>query len=103
MIVFMQTDFPEPVVPAISRCGMDVRSPIIGVPEILFPKAIGSLISFLENFSLDIISLKVTSSLFSLGISIPTVFLPGITETLADVELVFLAKSSDRFIIFDTC
>ena len=47
----MKTDFPEPVVPAISRCGIDVRSPIIGVPEILFPKAIGSLISFLENFA----------------------------------------------------
>ena len=32
----------------------------------------------------------------------PTVFLPGITATLVDVELVFLAISSDKFIIFET-
>ena len=32
----------------------------------------------------------------------PTVFLPGMTATRAEVELVFLAKSSDRFIILDT-
>ena len=38
----MQTDFPEPVVPAISKCGIEVRSPIIGMPEILFPSAMGN-------------------------------------------------------------
>jgi len=32
----------------------------------------------------------------------PTVFLPGMTETRVDVELVLRAKSSDKFIIFDT-
>ena len=46
-----------------------------------------------------IISRSDTLSLVSFGISIPTVFLPGITETLADVELVLRAKSSDKFII----
>ena len=46
MMVFIQTDLPEPVVPAIKRCGMEVKSPIIGMPEILLPKAIGSLTSF---------------------------------------------------------
>ena len=30
MIVFIQTDLPEPVVPAISKWGMEVKSPIIG-------------------------------------------------------------------------
>ena len=54
----MQTDFPEPVVPAISRCGIAVRSPTIGMPEIPFPKDIGSLISFFKNLSLETISLK---------------------------------------------
>ena len=44
----------------------------------------------------------MTSSLFSFGISIPTVFFPGIIETLAEVELVFLARSSERLIIFET-
>ena len=32
----------------------------------------------------------------------PTVFLPGIVEILADSELVFLAISSDKLIIFET-
>ena len=70
------------------------------MPEIFFPSAIGSLISFFLNFSLEIISLNATLSRTSFGISIPTVFFPGITDTLAEVELVFLAKSSDKFIIF---
>ena len=35
------------------------------------------------------------------GSSIPTVLLPGIVAILADSELVFLAISSDRFIILD--
>ena len=58
IIVLMHTDFPEPVVPAINKCGIEVRSPIIGFPEILFPNAIGSLISFFLNSLLEIISLK---------------------------------------------
>ena len=54
----MQTDLPDPVVPAINKCGIEVKSPIIGIPEILFPSAIGSLISFFKKFVLEIISLK---------------------------------------------
>ena len=56
--MLIQTDFPDPVVPAINKCGMAVKSPIIGKPEILFPIAIGNLISFLLNFSLLIISFR---------------------------------------------
>ena len=37
-----------------------------------------------------------------LGSSIPMVLLPGIVAILADSELVFLAMSSDKFIIFET-
>ena len=48
------------------------------------------------------ISLKYTFSLDEFGNSIPTVLLPGIVEIRADSELVFLAMSSDRLIIFDT-
>ena len=33
MIVFIHTDFPDPVVPAINRWGIEARSPIIGVPD----------------------------------------------------------------------
>ena len=68
----------------------------------LFPNAIGKLISLFLNFSSEIISLKKTSCLVWLGISIPTVFFPGIVATLVDSELVFLATSSERLIILET-
>ena len=44
-MVLIQTDFPDPVVPAIRRCGIEAKSPTIGLPEIFFPSAIGNLIS----------------------------------------------------------
>ncbi len=37
-----------------------------------------------------------------MGISIPTVFFPGIVATLVESELVFLAMSSERLIILET-
>ena len=42
----MQTDLPDPVVPAIKRWGIEAKSPTIGTPEIFLPSAIGSFISF---------------------------------------------------------
>ena len=56
--MFIHIDFPEPVVPAINRCGIELKSPVIGSPDMFFPKAIGSLISFFEKFELEIISLR---------------------------------------------
>jgi hypothetical protein len=97
----MQTDFPDPVVPAIKRCGIETKSPTIGNPEILFPRVIGILISLLLNSLLEIISFKATFSLTLFGISIPMVLLPGTVATLVDIELVLRAMSSERFIIFD--
>ena len=98
----MHTDFPDPVVPAINKCGMTERSPTIGKPEILFPNAIGNFVSLLLNFSSLIISLKNTFSLLEFGISIPIVFFPGIVATLVEIELVFLAISSAKLTIFET-
>ena len=98
----MHTDFPEPVVPATNKWGIDARSPIIGIPEIPLPKATGNFSSFLLNFSSPIISFRNTFSLFKLGISIPIVLFPGIVATLVETELVFLAISSARLTIFDT-
>ena len=72
----------------------------MGTPEILFPKAMGNLYSFLWKLEFEIISLKNTFSLDLFGSSIPTVLLPGIVEILADSDFVFLAISSDRLIIF---
>src|SRR5574341_855985 len=39
MIPLTHTDLPEPVVPAISRCGIEVRSAVIGWPETSCPSA----------------------------------------------------------------
>ena len=39
----MQTDFPEPVAPAIMRCGILARSETSGLPETSRPSAIGQL------------------------------------------------------------
>ena len=46
IIVFIPTDFPEPVVPAINKCGIELKSPTIGTPEMFLPNAIGSFTSF---------------------------------------------------------
>ena len=102
IIVFIQTDFPDPVVPAISKWCIVLRSPVIGWPEIPFPSAIGNFTSFFLKLESEIISFKNTFSLKGLGNSIPMVLLPGIVAILADSELVFLAISSERLIIFDT-
>ncbi len=42
IIVLIATDLPEPVVPAINRCGMRVRSTITGSPPIVLPRQSGS-------------------------------------------------------------
>ena len=99
MIVLIQTDFPEPVVPAISKWGIVLKSLVIGNPEILLPSAIGSFMSLFLKAVSEIISLKKTFSLCGLGNSIPIVLLPGIVAILADSELVFLAISSERLIL----
>ena len=56
----------------------------------------------LLNFELFNISLNETLSLSKFGNSIPIELEPGITEILADSELVFLAISSDKFTILET-
>ena len=55
----------------------------------------------LSTNSVPLNPLKGFFSLVSFGSSIPTVFFPGIIDTLAEVELVFLARSSDKLIIFE--
>ena len=55
----MQTDFPEPVVPAISKWGIDTKSPTTGDPDILYPNAIGKLISMDTVFGKDVLTKKI--------------------------------------------
>src|SRR5690606_18427504 len=75
------TDLPEPVVPATSRWGILARSVMTGLPPMSWPRArvTGDLAS--SYWDDDSTSEKRTIWRFSLGISIPTVVLPGITST----------------------
>ena len=58
IIVLIHTDLPEPVVPAINKWGIELKSLVIGSPDILLPRAIGNLISLFLKFLSEIISLK---------------------------------------------
>ena len=70
MIVFMQTDLPEPVVPAISMCGIFARSRTSGSPAESLPMNIGSIMPL--AWPLDMSSLSRTFSYCRLGTSMPT-------------------------------
>lgn len=75
------TDLPEPVVPATSRCGIFARSVMIGRPPMSWPRASGTVDLCSSYSGDDSTSEKRTICRSSLGISMPTVVLPGITST----------------------
>ena len=76
-IELIPTDLPEPVVPAINKCGMGSRSVYTFSPAILFPKARTRPFWDCLKFSSLSNSPKYTLCLLSFGISIPIEFLPG--------------------------
>ena len=81
-IEFVNTDLPEPVVPAISICGIFAISATTTRPAISLPAGKASL-DLCSLSSLDISnSFRYTVSLLSLGISIPTAALPGIGASI---------------------
>ena len=76
------TDLPDPVVPAISRCGILVMSAIIGVPPMSLPSASESG-DLADSYCSDPSrSFSRTISRCSLGISMPTTDLPGMISTM---------------------
>ena len=103
IIEFVNTDLPEPVVPATSICGIFARLPTIILPSISLPTANVSL-PFAPLYSLlSISSLKATVSLWSLGTSIPTAALPGTGASILTLVAARLrAISSDKPRIFET-
>ena len=80
--MFIHTLFPEPVAPAIKRCGIVDKSATTAFPSILFPKAQATLHLLSLNSSDSIISLKYTGVCFLFGISRPTAALPGIGASI---------------------
>jgi hypothetical protein len=74
MSALTQTLFPEPVAPAISRCGIRARSALNGWPATSWPSAKASLLRPAASayWRLPSTSLSVTRSNAALGISMPT-------------------------------
>ena len=72
----MHTDLPEPVVPAIRRCGMRDRSVQTELPEMSLPSQTESGLAVAGRSSK--MSPSVTMFGLRLGTSTPTACLPGI-------------------------
>ena len=102
MIVLIATDFPEPVAPAISRCGILVRSAITGFPSRSRPSTIGSTAREVSHSGASSSSRSVTIRAVGLGISTPTAPLPGIGATRMDCARMVMAMSSARAAIRPT-
>lgn len=74
----IQTDFPEPVAPAIKPCGILRKSIVTGFPVKSRPSAASSGESESRNEALFVTSDKRTARDTRLGISIPIELFPGI-------------------------
>ena len=100
--MFVITDLPEPVVPAIKRCGIFAKFATTLLPEISLPTAnvSGSLLSF--HSLLSSTPLSLTSAGFTFGISTPTERVPGIGASIRILSTARLSASSlSRARIFD--
>ena len=100
-IVLMHPDFPEPVVPAISRCGIRARSVQTGAPEMSFPSQTASGLAPAGRSSK--MSPSVTRFGVRFGSSTPTACLPGIGARIR-ISVVASAyeRSSLSWATFDT-
>ena len=68
----MHTDFPDPVVPAINRCGMLTKSAAMAEPATSRPNAIARGDRIFENASVSRIGRRRTIDACLLGTSMPT-------------------------------
>ncbi len=101
--VFIHTDLPEPVAPAIRRCGILAISVIMILPPISFPTANVTGDFDLVNSSLSSSSLKPTEPGSGFGTSMPTADLPGIGASILMLCAARLnLRSSARFVILLT-
>ena len=87
---FIQTDFPEFVAPATSKCGIDSSVLMITVPSIAFPSArllLDFFISLVNSVALKTSPRRTISGL-GFGNWIPTQSVPGIGATIrTDLDL----------------
>ena len=80
--VLMQTDFPEPVDPAISICGILAMSDTTTLPAMSLPTAKAILDGKFENASVSKSSRSPTAIVSLFGTSIPIAALPGIGASI---------------------
>ena len=101
--MFIHTDFPEPVEPAIRTCGIFAMFAITAFPPTSFPSATLSFELLFWNSSLSITSLSPTICFSAFGTSIPTACLPGIGASILMVSAAkFKAISSAKLAILLT-
>ncbi len=78
----IQTDLPEPVAPAMSRCGMRVKSQKIGCPAISRPSTAARRGANCSKSTDSIKPRKETVAVSLLGISTPIADLPGMGASI---------------------
>ncbi|KAF5028243.1 hypothetical protein DSECCO2_661100 [anaerobic digester metagenome] len=99
---FMQTDFPEPVAPAMSRCGILAMFVMTRLPEISRPSATVTLLFASANSGESTTSRRVTGVTLRFGTSMPTASLFGIGASIrTPAEARFSAISSARLVILE--
>ncbi|OPY86788.1 MAG: hypothetical protein A4E73_03857 [Syntrophaceae bacterium PtaU1.Bin231] len=100
IMALRDTLFPEPVVPAIRRCGILTRSARTGAPTMSSPRAMGSRKTDEAKFSLSRTSRRCTASRSKFGISMPMAALPGMGAMIRTLGAFRArARSSARFVI----
>ncbi len=82
IMVWIETDFPEPVAPAIRRCGALARLLKYVMPDIPLPKHMSKGLSEFWNSVEDSSVPRPTVVLVLFGISIPTRDFPGIGASI---------------------
>ncbi len=99
----MQTDFPEPVAPAISICGIFAISETTICPLIFLPTAKASFDLCFLNSALSSSSRRTTGEFSLFGTSMPTAAFPGIGASIRiSVAARFSLISSESFVIWFT-
>ena len=95
MIAFRQTDLPEPVAPAMSRCGISARSVTAEASETPEPSAIGSCCCAAASVKTGASRTlrNVTIEVVEFGTSMPITDLPG---TGASMRIAGAASASAR-------
>ena len=98
IIVLRPTDLPEPVVPAMRRCGIRWRSTQYGTPSMFLPRPSGRNPPAEANASDSSRSRSQTVARSLFGTSMPTTPLPGIGAMMRiRVALSAIVSSLSRF------